>query len=184
MSSQIFNTRKSSIADAIQFVLEKKKHELIDSSVVGRWLYLVLKKDSNKSIISCRFFKEVNCEEWQFEWFDENNPPNVFDCPEKILSQSDNNAEIAKQWRENCSNRKKQNAAQRNSNKEKLALLSQPDALNLKFVMDEVGEVVFNGFYMQSKTQIVIRLCDTGELKKVRLSLIDTEEIRSALDQQ
>lgn len=181
MSECDFNTRRESMEDAMSFVLEKKAKQLVDSSIVGRWLFLAQKNDDGCEIISCRFYKELDSKEWKFEWFSEANPPENFLCPEKILSLSTSNEPKAVEWRNNCGDQKKQKALQRNLNKEKYQLFSSMKAKESSFEIEGVGRVVFEGFYMQSKTEIVVRLESSSSLRKLRLSLVDIEGVRESL---
>lgn len=167
--------------EAMSFVLEKKAQQLVDSSIVGRWLFLAQKKENGCEVISCRFYKEIGSKEWKFEWFSEDNPPENFSCPEKILCLSTSDSPKAVEWRSNCGDQKKKKSLQRTLNKEKYDLFASLKPKVSSFEIDEVGRVVFEGFYMQSKTEIIVKLEDSSNLRKVRLSSIDIESIRESL---
>ena len=173
MEQSSVSTKCKTLEEAIAFVLEKKNNKLVDSSVVGRWLFLVLKDGFEVKIVVCHFFKKINSDSWCFEWFDELNPPDFYGCPERILSQSTCKELVALSWRESCANKKATNSSNRNSNKEKYTFFSEMLDLNFCFHIESVGKVQFVNFYMNSKTQIIVRVKETGEQKKVRLSSID-----------
>lgn len=181
MSNHIHNTKQLSLETAAEYVIEKKRNALVDSSLVGRWLYLALKKQEDIYVISCRFFKEVNQEEWQFEWFNSETPPLQYTCPEKILKLiTSPNPEI-EEWMKNCRDNKVKEATSRNENKTKYRLLNRKEAENLELNL-ATGDVLFKGFYMKSKTEIVVEKKENGSLNRVRLSSIDLYDIEQALN--
>lgn len=181
MSEYNYNTHKHSLKEAIEFVLVKKAKKLVDNSIVGRWLFLALKKGNECEIISCRFYKELDSTEWKFEWFSENNPPEMYTCPEKILSLSTSTSPTALDWRTKCADKKRQKAYQRSLNNAKFQVFSEMTVGKSTFEIEKVGQVIFEGFYRQSKSEIVVKLPESQELRKLRISSIDIDLLKESL---
>lgn len=181
MSSHIYNTQKLSLEDATKSILEKKQSSLVDYSLVGRWLFLALKKQERVYVVSCRLFKEVKQNEWKIEWFPSDAPPPYYNCPEKILSLINPLDGAAKTWVQACRDVKQGNAKNREQTKAKLTLLQCESAKDVVLKLD-VGDFIFKGFYMNSKTEIIIKSVEDNSLKRLKLSLLSLEQINNGLN--
>lgn len=180
MSSHVYNTQQPSLEDAIESILSKKKDTYVSHSVVGRWLFLALTKKNETYVISCRFFKELKETMWKMEWYDADSPPDQYTCPERILKLISNPPPTVQQWIDSCRNNKTKGAINRNENKAKLTLLRSKKAEDAEIrVNDE--PFIFKGFYMHSKTEIVVQRKSDGSLNRVRLSSICLDDLRDVI---
>jgi hypothetical protein len=181
MSNHVFNTKKTTLKAAVDFILTKKSEDLVDFSLVGRWLYLALKKEEKIYVVSCRFFKELNENQWKLEWYPSDNPPQQYDCPEKILKLINPIEELSQLWINKCRDKKSEKSKNRNTNKQKFDLINLNLRKKIKLTID--GKVfLLKGFYMNSKNELILENIKSKALVRYKLSLLSYEDIELSLN--
>lgn len=104
----------------VDYLLETNSYggyEVLDKSQKGNILYVLFKHPKDYKFIAV--FKlsgpsrQPGDEGWGYKDMDESMGPCYYDCPERILAQSDDTSEGGTQWRENCRKYRKERAVRR-----------------------------------------------------------------------
>lgn len=94
--------------DMIQNILDEYRYanegyQLLDHSASGNELYLLIKHPKGYKFIGMYKLSGGGRENgWCYKAMDESMGPNYYNCPERILAQSEDESEYGTQWRDEC----------------------------------------------------------------------------------
>lgn len=97
------------------------KNTVLDHSVYGSELYLLIQKENGSKFIAVYLVRNMAAPfesvEYGYKDMDESMHPNYYNCPERLLKQSDCNAKLSIEWREQCRQKRKEKANAKKKNK-------------------------------------------------------------------